>query len=108
VWLIARLGAIALVVLALRGKRWAYAGFVVVSLLYFPARVGFHLQPQACELAPTFQLAVFSLQKRLTSSSSARSMDCRGSSSVALAEPPLPGLRWRCWLWARSSRSPRD
>ena len=61
-WLIARLGAIALVILALRGKRWAYASFVVVSLLYFPAQVGFRLQPQACELAPTLQLAVFSLQ----------------------------------------------
>jgi VanZ family protein len=41
---------------------WAYAGFVVVSLLYFPAHVGFRLHPQACELAPSLQLAIFSLQ----------------------------------------------
>src|SRR6266496_2661591 len=42
--------------------RWAYGAFVVVSLLYFPARVGFHLHPQPCELAPSFRLAIYSLQ----------------------------------------------
>ena len=51
-----------LLVLALRGKRWAYAAFVGVSLLYFPAKVGFRFHPQACELAPTLALAFFSLQ----------------------------------------------
>jgi hypothetical protein len=62
VWILARVVAIALLVLALRGKRWAYVAFVAVSILYFPARVGFHFQPRACELAPGFHLAVFSLQ----------------------------------------------
>lgn len=61
-WILARIAAIILLILALRGKRWAYAGFVALSLLYFPAQVGFHLQPQACELVPTMRLAVFSLQ----------------------------------------------
>jgi hypothetical protein len=62
VWLIARLAAVALVVLALRGKRCAYATFVLLGLLYFPAQVGFRFHPQACELAPTLQLAAVSLQ----------------------------------------------
>lgn len=61
-WLIARIAAIVLVVLALRGKRWAYVTFSLLSLLYFPARVGFRLHPQGCELTPTVQLAAFSLQ----------------------------------------------
>lgn len=42
--------------------RWAYAAFCVLGLLYFPARVGFHLNPQGCELAPSLRLTIFSLQ----------------------------------------------
>ena len=42
--------------------RWAYAVFCVVGLAYFPARVGFQLHPQPCELAPSLRLAIFSLQ----------------------------------------------
>ena len=61
-WLIARIAAVALLVLALRGKRWAYTGFVTLSLLYFPVQVRFQFRPQACELAPTLRLAIFSLQ----------------------------------------------
>ena len=61
-WLIAQIAAVALLVLALRGRRWAYAGFVALSLLYFPLQVRFHFRPQACELAPTLHLAIFSLQ----------------------------------------------
>jgi hypothetical protein len=32
-------------ILALRGIRWAYAAYVLLGLLYFPARVGFRLNP---------------------------------------------------------------
>jgi hypothetical protein len=42
--------------------RWAYAAFCTLSLLYFPAHVGFHLNPQPCELAPSLGLAFYSLQ----------------------------------------------
>jgi hypothetical protein len=31
------------VVLSLRGVRWAHATFVVLGLLYFPAKAGFRL-----------------------------------------------------------------
>jgi len=48
-------------VLAFRGARWAYFTFVVLGVLFFPARVGFHFQPQPCECALTIPLALFSL-----------------------------------------------
>jgi len=41
--------------------RWLYAAFVVAGLLYFPLSTGFHLQPPACELAPSLSLIVYSL-----------------------------------------------
>jgi len=48
-------------VLALRGVRWAYAAFVVLGLLYFPAKVGFRPEPRPCQLAFDLPLAVHSL-----------------------------------------------
>jgi hypothetical protein len=48
-------------VLAFRGVRWAYFTFVVLGVLFFPARVGFHFQPKPCECALNLQLALFSL-----------------------------------------------
>ena len=48
--------------MVLWGKRWAYAAFCAVMLLYFPARVAFHLHPQPCELVPSLGLALYSLQ----------------------------------------------
>lgn len=44
------LGFLGLGILFLRGVRWAYIAFVMPGLLYFPASVGFRLQPQPCEL----------------------------------------------------------
>lgn len=52
---------LALIVLSLRGVRWAYATFVVLSLLYFPARAGFRLDPTPCQLAFDLPLALLSL-----------------------------------------------
>lgn len=52
-----------LAVLALRGARWAYAAFVVVSLAYFPAKMGFHLRPHACEVAFDPHMAALALTK---------------------------------------------
>jgi len=49
--------------LAFLGKRWAYVTFVVLGILFFPARVGFHFHPQPCECALTIPLALFSLTK---------------------------------------------
>ena len=59
--LLLRLASLVSLILSLRGIRWAYVSFIVLSLLYFPAKVGFHLNPQACELAPTPSLVLFSL-----------------------------------------------
>jgi hypothetical protein len=50
-------------VLAFRGARWAYVTFVCLGLLFFPARVGFRLDPQPCELELNVPLALFSLTK---------------------------------------------
>ena len=47
--------------LAFRGVRWAYVTFVALGLLFFQARVGFHLNPQPCECALNVPLALFSL-----------------------------------------------
>ena len=35
--------------LTLRGKRWAYFGFVLLGLLYFPAQAHFHMHVPKCE-----------------------------------------------------------
>jgi len=48
-------------ILSLRGVRWAYVTFVFLGLLYFPASVGFRLNPQPCELIPNIPLAIYSL-----------------------------------------------
>src|SRR5262245_66535824 len=47
--------------LSLRGVRWAYVAFVVLGLLYFPAKVNFHLDPHPCELTFDLPLAIHSL-----------------------------------------------
>lgn len=49
--------------LAFRGARWAYVTFVFLGLLFFPARVGFRLDPQPCEWELSVPLALFSLTK---------------------------------------------
>ena len=48
-------------ILSLRGVRWAYITFVVLGLLYFPASVGFQLDPHPCELTFDIPLAIHSL-----------------------------------------------
>ena len=40
-----------LAILAVRGARWAYVVFVIFGLLYFPASMGFRVEPRACDLA---------------------------------------------------------
>jgi hypothetical protein len=59
--LLVYLGFLVLGILSLRGVRWAYVTFVVLGLLYFPASLGFRLNPQPCELIPNISLAVYSL-----------------------------------------------
>jgi len=59
-WLIFA-GFFVLGILALRGVRWAYLAFVMLGLFYFPARVGFRLDPQPCELTFNIPLAIHSL-----------------------------------------------
>ena len=53
-------GVLALLALfALRGKRWAYFGFVLLGLAYFPAQAHFHVHIPKCEqLLPTVQQLV--------------------------------------------------
>lgn len=48
--------------LAFLGKRWSYGVFVLLGVLFFPARVGFHFAPRPCEFAMTIPLALFSLK----------------------------------------------
>src|SRR5919199_602813 len=48
-------------VISLRVLRWAYITLVVLGLLYFPASVGFRLDPHPCELTFGTALAVHSL-----------------------------------------------
>jgi hypothetical protein len=55
------LGSIVLGVAAMQGRRFSYAAFVVVGLLYFPARVGFSLSPRACQVVLDLPLALHSL-----------------------------------------------
>ena len=57
-----RIAIWALAIVSLRGVRRAYAGFVLLAFLYFPARVGFELHPRACEAAMSLSLARLSLQ----------------------------------------------
>jgi hypothetical protein len=52
---------VVLAVLAFRGMRWAYVSFILAALAYFPMKVGFHLQPTACQVAFGADLALFSL-----------------------------------------------
>jgi hypothetical protein len=59
--LVVNLGFVVLGILSLRGKRWAYITFVVLGVLYFPASVGFRLDPRPCELVPNLALAIYSL-----------------------------------------------
>ncbi|HJQ23271.1 MAG TPA: hypothetical protein VKA60_05105 [Blastocatellia bacterium] len=60
-WLLAAVIRFVLGIVALRGVRWAYAAFVVLGLLYFPAKVGFHFEPHPCELRFDLPLAIYSL-----------------------------------------------
>jgi hypothetical protein len=48
-------------VISLRVLRWAYVTLLVLGLLYFPASVGFRLDPHPCELTFGVALAVHSL-----------------------------------------------
>ena len=59
--LLVYLGFLVLGILSLRGVRWAYVTFVILGLLYFPASMGFRLNPQPCELITNISLAVYSL-----------------------------------------------
>ena len=59
--ILAAIARIILVVLALRGARWAYLTFIAVGLAYFPMHVGFHFQPRACQLVFGPRLAAHSL-----------------------------------------------
>ena len=51
-----------LAILSLRGVRWAYISFIILGLAYFPAKVGFRLDPHPCQLAFGVDLAVLSLR----------------------------------------------
>lgn len=48
-------------ILAWRRARWAYAVFVILGLLYFPASMGFRVEPKPCDLAVDVPLALDSL-----------------------------------------------
>jgi hypothetical protein len=60
-WLLVFVVFFVLGVLSLRGVRWAYIIFVLLGLLFFPARVGFRFDPRPCELTINIPLAIHSL-----------------------------------------------
>src|SRR5258706_2094932 len=60
-WVLVFIVFFVLGILSLRGVRWAYITYVLLGLLFFPARVGFRLNPQPCELVLNIPLALFSL-----------------------------------------------
>jgi hypothetical protein len=62
IWLITAVFVV-LAVFAFRGARWAYFTFVVLGILFFPARVGFHFDPHPCECALSWPLVLYSLTK---------------------------------------------
>ena len=59
--IVAGVARVILALISLRGNRWAYVAFIVLGLAYFPARVGWRLNPHSCELTFSAQLAAFSL-----------------------------------------------
>jgi hypothetical protein len=54
---------IVLAVFALRGARWAYAIFIVLALVWIPARTGFHFQRPDCAMRLSVDLVLFSMTK---------------------------------------------
>lgn len=50
-------------VFALRGARWAYAIFVILALVWIPARTGFRLHRPPCDLQITLDLTLNALRK---------------------------------------------
>ena len=52
-----------LFIFALRGARWAYAIFLVLALVWIPARTGFHLHAPPCQMQFTLDRAFSSLTK---------------------------------------------
>lgn len=61
VWPLVALVFVVLGALSLRGVRWAYATFILLSIAFFPARTGFRLAPRECDLAFSALLAASSL-----------------------------------------------
>ncbi len=52
-----------LFVFALRGARWAYAIFIILALVWIPARTGFHLHRPPCDMQFTLDLTFNALKK---------------------------------------------
>jgi surface polysaccharide O-acyltransferase-like enzyme len=50
-----------LIILSLFRKRWAYIATIVLGILFFFARVNFHLTPTACQTVFDIPLALYSL-----------------------------------------------
>ena len=60
--LILRAAIITLLIIAAFGVRWAYAGFVVLSLTSFFAKAGFQVVSPSCELLVGPDLALYSFR----------------------------------------------
>jgi hypothetical protein len=61
IWALTIVVFVVLGALAFRPTRWSYFTFVALGLLFFPAHVGFHFHPQACDCSLSVPLALFSL-----------------------------------------------
>lgn len=57
-----RIATFVFLIIALRGVRWAYVAFVLLSLTSFAVRAGFPLEPTSCELLVGSELALYSFR----------------------------------------------
>jgi hypothetical protein len=100
--LLVYLGSLVLGILSVRGKRWAFIIFVLLGLFYFPASVGFRLNPQPCELTLNLPLAIYSLTNYAHIVLFAlfflmTSAQLHMHRWPTFAWPALQALPWECW-----------
>jgi hypothetical protein len=91
-WVLVFIVFFVLGILSLRGVRWAYITYVLLGLFFFPARVGFQLHPQPCELVLNTSLAIYSLTNY--------AHVVLFALFFVMTKAQFPGPNWRAFAWA--------